>query len=994
MSRREIARRQGQRRLALAVLSLGLALAVALIAATRGTGAAASAAGPLPLLGSADSETVLMGAAPGGAPGEAWGYRLLPLSVAGVKVGSRTLSFGPQVEPSGTQQQLAFLRYTDGGGWQVFDTPVSEGQPYRGPNPNRLSARITPAGGGVLVGRDSSRPPGEQAVVLYHDPGGSWRTVQAPPASVLLPAEAGQPAEALAADNGGGAIADAAFDESGHTGLLFAPKGRDVENAVIHYDGNGWTREEVKVPAGSEAKFHILAIDATGPANAWAIAEAAETLGRSFVLLHRVDAGGEWEWVEQGIGAAKFADRDTPAEGIEDLAPIGGAAQPLTVTQEGVWVDLTGTIEGAPHDATIYYGIGAGAVTGSWCDASPCSAPLGIKFSRQLGYRSFAWPGGGFGTRVVTNPLDPGGGEETNRGTYLRFEAGQFVRMPGGGGNFRSSGAFSSVDSGWLQGPVEISGKSQPDLLRPWPIPLRAPLTAIASAPGAPQGSLSSGALAVGAEGAVARYVPGQGWQREYLTTSSGAVNKSTLRGVAWPEPTHAYAVGDRGAMWEWNADDGLWIADPGVPIGFEGNLMGVAFDPANPSRGYAVGKNGALLGFGKSWETEPLPPGFAGANFTSIAFAGSEAIVAAGGDLLVNGGNGWQVDASAHALLHSVPNANPQLYAVAGLPDGGAVAAGRDVAIERDGPGQPWHFSDQPLPGSTAIAAAATRPSPGGPVRAVLSVVPQLSYPPVDELPPPDENVPPPLIPPNPPPGDGYLLRETSGGWEDEQRTSFAGSGPDRPVKSDPTLALLLEASGSGWAVGGWSGEADAAGRGTSASGSGGAQVRRRVETAAISRFGPGAASAPTTMRGSPVPMPAGPVRLAVAGNAECEQACAELAPQSLGPDQTLSAALGMVAGMRGTWGPRALLYTGNRVAGGLGLTDGARFAALLGSQGGLPVFPALGSADIGDGSGAAAFQSSFAGFPAPLGSGRDLHGGNSRRRRRPKPRPHPLRL
>ena len=74
-------------------------------------------------------------------------------------------------------------------------------------------------------------------------------------------------------------------------------------------------------------------------------------------------------------------------------------------------------------------------------------------------------------------------------------------------------------------------------------------------------------------------------------------------RGVAWPEFSRAHAVGDLGAMWMWNASDDLWVADPGAPIGFEGNLMDVAFDPADPDRGYAVGRNGVLLGYGKSWD-------------------------------------------------------------------------------------------------------------------------------------------------------------------------------------------------------------------------------------------------------------------------------------------------------------------------------------------------------------------------------------------------------
>ena len=127
------------------------------------------------------------------------------------------------------------------------------------------------------------------------------------------------------------------------------------------------------------------------------------------------------------------------------------------------------------------------------------------------------------------------------------------------------------------------------------------------------------------------------------------------------------------------------------------------------------------LLSYGKSWDQIALPAGFAGADLTSIAFAGSQAIVAAGGDLLVNDGGAWRVDASAQALLDTVRTGSPLLFAVAGLPDGGAVAAGRDIVIERDGPGAPWRFSDQPLPGSTAIAAAAVRA--GGSVRAIVSV-------------------------------------------------------------------------------------------------------------------------------------------------------------------------------------------------------------------------------------------------------------------------------
>ena len=310
------------------------------------------------------------------------------------------------------------------------------------------------------------------------------------------------------------------------------------------------------------------------------------------VLLERTSTAEGPLWVDRPLAGTPFAAADSPGDGIAGAGPIGGAAQPLTVTEDGAWIDLTAQIEGVSRDVTLFFDSGSDTVTGSWCDAAICGGTLGVKLSRQGGYRSFAWAGAGFGTRVITNPLDPGGGEATNRGTYMRFADGAFVRMPGAGGNFRNSGAFASPDSGWLRGPVEISTKVAPST--PRPLAGRGAGTADRRRPrprGRRRARSAAGALAVGADGAVLRYEPGRGWQREFLLSSSGSVNRSTLRGVAWPERGRAHAVGDLGAMWMWNAADDLWVADPGVPIGFEGNLLDVAFDPANPDRGYAVGK-------------------------------------------------------------------------------------------------------------------------------------------------------------------------------------------------------------------------------------------------------------------------------------------------------------------------------------------------------------------------------------------------------------------
>ncbi len=40
--------------------------------------------------------------------------------------------------------------------------------------------------------------------------------------------------------------------------------------------------------------------------------------------------------------------------------------------------------------------------------------------------------------------------------------------------------------------------------------------------------------------------------------------------------------------------------------MNFRGNLLGVAFQPGNPTRGYAVGEQGVLLSYGKTWTQEP----------------------------------------------------------------------------------------------------------------------------------------------------------------------------------------------------------------------------------------------------------------------------------------------------------------------------------------------------------------------------------------------------
>ncbi|HEY6886129.1 MAG TPA: hypothetical protein VI300_00080, partial [Solirubrobacter sp.] len=97
-------------------------------------GAGASDDGPLtaqPMLGTAGTDTVLMGAA----GTDAWAYTQLP--------GEAAPPAGVDLAPAaGTTPQLAFLRYSRGGAWRVVETPTdANGVTIRGPSPNRGSAR-------------------------------------------------------------------------------------------------------------------------------------------------------------------------------------------------------------------------------------------------------------------------------------------------------------------------------------------------------------------------------------------------------------------------------------------------------------------------------------------------------------------------------------------------------------------------------------------------------------------------------------------------------------------------------------------------------------------------------------------------------------------------------------------------------------------------------------------------------------------------------------
>lgn len=897
------------------------------------------------------------------------------------------------------------VRYTSGGGWTVQPGPLSAtGQPLSGfePDHSPLTGDMTASGSGVLVGSALTQPQSEtrSKVVLVRNPGGVFQETAVEPEGepALL-----KPGESLFKSPRAPLLA--ALDEGGHAGALVVPVDTGTngsEEAVLHWNGQEWTRELIEgIPqtAKEEGGFRVLGIGASSPTNAWLLAQLSR--GSNAVALfsrHVSSEGASWKPVKTSPSEPAAAPLTVDGEpftvpGIGEPPTV--RAQVLTVTGEGVWIDgerADGAGSEASTGVTVFFkpegeGADSGEVRATWCNVpaefAQCTYTLPEALPGDLAAsRSFAWADGAepFGERVITG---------LKEGVSLRLEGDTFkpVLALGGGEAPEDVGgslgaAFSDPDEGWLGNellPVHLTLNPEPNRLGPYPVPFRHALTALAPEPGAPIGAEASEALAVGYQGEVARYVPGQGWLPESLLGAGGLRKTPNLRAVAWPTPTRAYAVGELGQMWLWRGETGLWEPDPATPLNFRGDLLGIAFDPSEPSIGYAVGQQGVLLRYGKTWTQEALPAELQDASFTSVAFAGSEALVAYRlphvvvqadgvngsytGGLLVKRGSeaGWHVDTGAQeALDGAIP------WAVAGLPDGGAaISAGgvggeAPLVLERNGEEASWQPTPQPYPGFEAPSSLALFRE-GGALRVIGSGgVPNTL--PIDTVAPPPAGFPENLIRAYPDAtGEGHLLRQTSTGWRDEvHEWNDVGEPPgeyklyDMVYQPDPIAAVLVNENGDeGWAVGGVIET----------------EKRGALDTADIARY-PNNGATPPGIAQAPVKTEPATARFAIGGDSQCEAPCAYRRNAKLGPDAWLSSALTSAAGIEGV---RAFFFTGPRVTSGEGHGDFpvpyerefARYAEVLGSAR-IPAYAAPSATDRAGGS-ACPFEQAL----APASSG-----------------------
>ena len=526
----------------------------------------------------------------------------------------------------------------------------------------------------------------------------------------------------------------------------------------------------------------------------------------------------------------------------------------------------------------------------SWCASARATIRSTRCSPRRRGTAASRGPVTAPGRASSRTRCGRAGTSAAGRARFSRFGGRRSCGAPAAGRRSRPAARSAPRTAAGWAGRCRSAPLNAPERLRQWPLALRSPLLAVAPAPGSRSGDLAAGVVAAGL---------GRRDRAVHARSGLGArVPAQRERQRRAAQPARGRLAGARPRACRGRRRRALDVARRHRPVGARSGSAGRVHRrrdgggvrpvrPAARVHRRQAGLHPALR--------QDVDRGAAAAGVRRMPGSrrsrspGDEAIAVSDAGVLVNDGGGWKADPGLRDLLGTLgPDAGAQLTIAAGLPDGGAVIGGRDIVVERDRAGGAWRFADQPLPGQTVVAAAAVRA--GARVRAIVAVQPRLLWPQPDVPVEADPNSPTPILPSYPPPGDGYVVRETATGWADDQRTAFGGTGLDRPVKSDPVLAFALDAAGTGWAVGGWTGQPDSAGRGIAGGGSAGAAARATVATAGVYRYdAAGAAAPPANEFDSPVPLAAGPVRLAIGAHAQCAGRCADLANQEIAPDRIL---------------------------------------------------------------------------------------------------------
>ncbi len=909
---------------------------------------------------------------------EAWAYGFT--SAPPAEVDGRELPY----EAPG--EQLVLLRYTDGNGWQIAEVPRGpDGEPFKLLKADEVSSEtggahetdqvhvagaMTPSGEAWLSVAEASTNKGQPPVVgMFHRaPGEDQFRLDTEATETLGPLLGSETEDPGHQD----VVLRLGESADGHVYGMLAASAQYAALRELKYgllQAGKWTIETVKAatqppkPFSAADSVRLEADDVEGPDEAWGAFEVDEerTPGLGLILGHL--QGGEWTFSPTGLDALDLTGAvAAESDGEGEVRP--GA---LKADGKGVWVEAQVRLPGRESGRVVarYEAEGAGGhVTNSWCTlpgTNSCEEPLESSSGRAtVPDAIFQTPSG-----PVALGFREGSVEVFAHGAWTSVLAPGYGPSPGQTG---ADDVFAGPDEGWLAGVETLghwSANGASGSLASWPLPDRSPLTSVALPPGSPGEVGESGALAVGFDGTTLSYDASAGW---LVQPTPPRARKLNLLGVAFAGPASAFAVGEFGVILHW--DGASWSEDPQSTSLTDSQLNAVAF--AQSGEGWAVGADGTILHYdGSSWSKEQPPEADSGVDITSVAVAGSEVFAVAAGNLITLAPDGDWTEVDASALPGGLTPGN--LRVVAGLPDGGIVAAGKSLVLVREAAGQSFAYAAQPLEG-IAVAVAPFRDAAGR-LRAYVSIAPPAAG---REHPPEVGGF---------PPGDGELLLQTEGGWQDLSHAQYAGNeiAGDGALKSDPVLAVATGPSGEhAWAAGGYDGTEDAAGQGTEEPLS-----SRPVgwQSASIWRYDTTGSAQPPNLQSTTPSIPAEPgtVSFAFFTSPMCKEECAS-APDAQ-PDVNLTSAAEQIAAYAAQPGGPAFAMLGGNAVGPLEGSkvpaakqeaDFAHLPELLAPLAGVPTFAALGPFDPVPGATnpTLPWAEAFAGAPPPFGSGPDAPG------------------
>jgi hypothetical protein len=680
-----------------------------------------------------------------------------------------------------------------------------------------------------------------------------------------------------------------------------------------------------------------------------------------------------------------------------------------------------------PTDATA---------NGSWCtpsipDSNACDHELGFRFATTRGWSSAAFDGAGrYGERAISSPVIP---EDTSATTPREASAtGGFLQLTGTAFALRSGigddgtndtqaarfapGGFAVTGGIKAVGRTITRGAERDDAVRQnGPGIPDGALDIAISPPGTPESERGAFSLSVGM--GVMRQQGTQDWSSldfglpsQPTTDPDRVERRAAPSALAWATPSLLIFAGPAGQLFELEppAVERPYQQVTRVPdarfidVG-DDDLLDVA---ALGDEAFAVGRSGAAWRrTSGDWKRVTVPGTLSSTPLTSVAYAGSQPLVASPkGVLQLNpASNALEVDPELAALMRE--DGRPvSAAAVAGLPDGSAVVDGRYV---RTGEGRPWQRLASPIEGDV-IALALWRETGGSdtPVSTTPGTAPTTTGTDPD---PPAESSPFPTSVATPQELGGLRIaasvadvrRGTQGlvrevrtgpgakdyftyeepplvyegrltvlgpnGWVDRTRTPVARSnGRDLAERTPPIVGIATDSSGNGWVAGGTGTlygveeniptelpELFLAPLGQTL-----LDQRPADERPISSRARQLSERPEATTPSTPPTSTARPerARILVGGHPACLSECAGRGDQGLGPDATLEDALVTAEKVAATGtgaGPSVVVIGGGRAANtgsasdGLSRAGAQRYLELLREHPTVPTVLAIGTGD-----------------------------------------------